>query len=56
VGSVSADGAEFSGAEMIYNFERLLRQVTANFFIEKIENGIISHQLRLTVPFYSLGI
>lgn len=28
VGSVSADGADFSGAEMIYNYERLLRQVT----------------------------
>jgi hypothetical protein len=27
VGSVSADGADFSGAEMIYNYERLLRQV-----------------------------
>ena len=25
---VSANGAEFSGAEMIYNYERLLRQVT----------------------------
>ena len=28
VGSISADGADFSGAEMIYNYERLLRQVS----------------------------
>jgi len=27
-GSVTAQGAEFSGPEMIYNYERLLRQVT----------------------------
>jgi len=27
-GKVSVEGAEFSGAEMIYNYERLLRQVT----------------------------
>ena len=26
-GSVTAQGAEFSGPEMIYNYERLLRQV-----------------------------
>ena len=29
-GSVTAQGAEFSGPEMIYNYERLLRQVTWN--------------------------
>ena len=28
VGKVSSDGVEFTGAEMIYNYERLLRQVT----------------------------
>jgi len=28
LGKVSADGVEFSGAEMIYNYERVLRQVT----------------------------
>jgi len=27
VGNVNAEGAVFSGAEMIYNYERLLRQV-----------------------------
>ena len=30
VGRVNADGAVFSGAEMIYNYERLLRQVIIN--------------------------
>ena len=27
MGKVSAEGATFTGAEMIYNYERLLRQV-----------------------------
>ena len=31
-GSVSLQGTEFSGAEMIYNYERLLRQVLSISF------------------------
>ena len=31
-GSVSLQGTEFSGAEMIYNYERLLRQVLSVSF------------------------
>ena len=33
LGQVSADGVEFSGAEMIYNYERVLRQVTYRYTV-----------------------
>jgi len=48
VGNVTPDGADFSGAEMIYNYERLLRQVRLN-------EHLVSHTLIISVFFSFLG-
>jgi len=44
-GKVSLDGAEFSGAEMIYNYERVLRQVT---YSNKKPAYYLNRQFRIT--------
>ena len=45
LGKVSLDGAEFSGAEMIYNYERVLRQVT---YSNKKPAYYLNRQFRIT--------
>lgn len=45
LGQVSADGVEFSGAEMIYNYERVLRQVT---YSNKKPAYYLNRQFRIT--------
>ena len=45
LGKVSADGVEFSGAEMIYNYERVLRQVT---YSNKKPAYYLNRQFRIT--------
>lgn len=44
-GKVSAEGVEFSGAEMIYNYERVLRQVT---YANKKPAYYLNRQFRIT--------
>jgi len=45
LGKVSSDGVEFSGAEMIYNYERVLRQVT---YSNKKPAYYLNRQFRIT--------
>ena len=45
LGKVSPDGVEFSGAEMIYNYERVLRQVT---YSNKKPAYYLNRQFRIT--------
>jgi len=45
LGKVSADGVEISGAEMIYNYERVLRQVT---YSNKKPAYYLNRQFRIT--------
>ena len=45
LGHVSSDGAEFKGAEMIYNYERLLRQVT---YTNKKPAYYLNRQFKIT--------
>lgn len=44
-GKVSSEGVEFSGAEMIYNYERVLRQVT---YGNKKPAYYLNRQFRIT--------